>query len=78
MLDLLERQRQLVGIEPLRAPAEARALQCWDDRTQPIALMRETRDLLGMTRALSDEQRAKGFGIGREIVGVGRRHAVRL
>jgi hypothetical protein len=55
LLDFLERQCQLVGIEPLRAPAEAMALQFVDDGAQPIALIRDARNLLGMTRALGDE-----------------------
>lgn len=57
LLDLLERQCQLVGIQPLRAPAEAMALQFVDDCAQPISLVRDAGDLLGMTRALGDEQR---------------------
>jgi hypothetical protein len=57
LLDLFDRQHQLVGIEPLRAPAEAMALQFVDDRVQPIALIRDTGDLLGMTHTLDDEQR---------------------
>jgi hypothetical protein len=57
LLDVLERQRQLVGIEPLRAPAEAMALQFVDDGAQPIALTSDAGDLLGMTHTLGDEQR---------------------
>jgi hypothetical protein len=34
------------------------ALQFVDDRVQPIALIRDTGDLLGMTHTLGDEQRA--------------------
>jgi len=52
------------------------ALQFVDDCAQPIALIRDTGDLLSMTHALGDEQRAQRFGIGREIIDI-ERHAVR-
>ena len=42
LLDLLERELQLIGIEPLRAAPEAGALQLAKQVTQPIELLVRT------------------------------------
>jgi len=63
LLQILERKRQLIGVEPLRAAAEAMSLQLLDDRHQPGDLMPRVRsftacrsELLGMPRALAQQQ----------------------
>ena len=58
-----QRKRQLIGVEPLRAAAEAMSLQLLDDRHQPPDLILRVRsfaacrsELLGMPRTLGQEQ----------------------
>jgi hypothetical protein len=77
LLEILERERQLIGIEPLRPAPEAVALQRDDDRPQPIALAPNPSHLRGMLGALGEEQPTQRFRIGREIVDV-ERHIVRF
>lgn len=82
LLDVLEPQRQLIGIEPLRARTEAMAPQRRDHRLQAIAcrhrrvalggdrrdLGHEPRPLLGEARAAADQQRLERVGVGREFI----------
>ena len=69
LLHVLQRQRQLLGIEPLGAAAEAMALQLPDDCRQPL-------ELLGMARPLGQEQRTQCIGIGGEGISSGHRARV--
>jgi len=41
LLEILQRQAELIGIEPLRVPAELQALQLADQLPQPVVLIGE-------------------------------------
>jgi hypothetical protein len=63
LLQLFERERQLIGVELLGAAAETMPLQLLDDRHQPPDLIVRARsfaacrsELLGMPRTLGQEQ----------------------
>jgi hypothetical protein len=75
LFHVLERERQLIGIEPFRAAAELMALQRLDDRRQPLRLIARRRKLLGMTCTLRQQQSPQRLRIGRERIS--RVHAVK-
>ena len=65
---LLERELQLIRVEPLGAPAEGRALEHGDDRPEP-------RDLLGeivLLRPRGTQERLQRRRIVRQVLGLGR------
>ena len=70
LLDILQRQQQLLGIELLRAPAELRALQLAQEMTQAIILRQRLVALgdrgvtLGTRRR---KQRMQRFDIGGKL-----------
>jgi hypothetical protein len=72
LLEVLQAERQLIGIELLRAAAEAMALQGDDNRAQPIALALGPCQICRVLSAFDNKQRAQRCWIGRQIVGVGR------
>jgi len=64
LLHVLQRQCQLLGIEPLGTAAKAMPLQLLDDCHQPL-------ELFGMVRPLGQEQRTQCIGIGGEGITMG-------
>ena len=72
LLDILERQKQLVRIELLRTPAKLRALQLAQQMLQAINL-RQRLVALGdrgvALRARRRKQRLQRFDIGRQLIG---------
>ena len=62
LLDAFERQGQLIGIEPLRAPTEAMALQFADDRAQPAPFVGKAGDFGDVVRrsAISSARNVSG------------------
>ena len=68
LLYIFQRQRQLLGIEPLGAAAETVPLQLLDDGRQPL-------ELLGMAFPLGQEQSAQCIGIGRKRITRAHRNA---
>jgi hypothetical protein len=70
LLDILERQKQLLGIELLRAPAELRTLQLAQEMPQAIDL-RQRLVALGNRRvalgARRRDQRLQRFEVGRKL-----------
>ena len=52
LFEILQRQIELVGIEPLRATAELQALQLPDQVAQPVVLPRKPVALVGQPRPL--------------------------
>ena len=69
LLEILQTERQLVGIELLRPSAEAMTLQRHDDGPQPIPFTLDPSDLCRMLRALGNEQCTQRFWIRRKVVG---------
>ena len=72
LLDVLERQKQLLGIELLRTPAELRTLQLAQQMPQAIDLRQRLVALgdRGVTlRTRRREQRMQRFDIGRKLIG---------
>ena len=68
LLHILQRQRELLGIEPLGTAAKAVPLQLPNDCRQPL-------ELLGMVRPLGQEQRTQCIGIGGDGITRGHRSA---
>jgi hypothetical protein len=68
LLHSLQRQRELLGIEPLGAALKAVPLQLPNDCCHPL-------ELLGMVRPLGQEQRMHCIGIGGEGITRGHRSA---
>ena len=71
LLDVLDRQKQLLGIELLRAPAELRALQLTQQIPQAIHL-RQRLIALGdcgvPLRLCRGEERLQRFDVGRKLI----------
>ena len=71
LLDIFERQKQLLGIELLRTPAKLRALQLMQQMPQAINLRQRLVALGegGITlRMRRREQRMQRFDIGRKLI----------
>jgi hypothetical protein len=68
VLHILQRQRELLGIEPLGTAAKAVPLQLPNDCRQPL-------ELLGMVRPPGQEQRTQCIGIGGDGITRGHRSA---
>ena len=64
LLEIFQAERQLIGIELLRPPAEAMTLQRHDDRAQPVAFR-------GVLRTFGDQQRTQRFRVSGKIVDIG-------
>ncbi len=69
LLDILESEIELIGLEPLRTAAEPGALQLADDLTQALVLIPGAGKLRGVCRVLGQEQRAQLFGIIGKVLG---------
>ena len=72
LLDVLERQKQLLRVELLRAATELRALQLAQQMPQPIHLRQRlvALDDRGVAlRACHREERLQRLGVGRKLIG---------
>jgi hypothetical protein len=68
LLQILEGERQLIGIEPFGPAAEAVALQLLDDGDEALDLATGGGELVGMPLALGQQQSAQSVRIGRELI----------
>ena len=72
LLEILQRQAELIGIEPLRVPAELHALQLADQLAQPVVLLGEP-GLLGAFGIALGPRRQHQRTQRRDILGQGLR-----
>ncbi len=73
LLDILKRQKQLLGIELLRSPAELRTLQLAQEMAQAINLRQRLvalRDRDVTLRTRRRDQRVQRFDVGRKLMRV--------
>ena len=76
LLQILECERQLIGVEPFGPAAEAMALQFLDDSDEALDLATGSSELVGMPLALGQQQSSQSVRIGRELIGASRHSAM--
>ena len=76
LFQILECERQLIGVEPFGPAAEAVALQFLDDADKALDLAMGSGELVGVPLTLGQQQSTQSVRIGRELIEASRHSAM--